>query len=305
MLRVVQLGALARSGETLLLRALAAHPQVHVVHDLHAVNHPADQALYHFLRVWPAPTVPRWQLDRHLAPGRVPASAQVLLLKQGVFSPRHNVAGFGLLRNPYAVFASLWSYDALLADQVPTMALNHSYWQCLRLPRLLIWAEAMQPGLAQAIHAKTDPVRQFLVFWRARAQQLQRRFSTLVHYERFVRDPQTELHRICAALGLPFETAMLRSHEAYAPGERGHGGIELSAPIRPASAWKATSLVDLAPFIAEVDEGPVDLYRGLYSVAPAGFAPARGQQRLLVSLSTAYQFRRSKFPSKGSSSAFG
>lgn len=286
-LRVVHLGALARSGETLLLRTLAAHPQVHVVHDLHAVNEAPDQALYRLLRVWPAATVPRWQVDAHVAPGRVPAAAQVLLLKQGVFAPRHPVAGFALLRNPYAVFCSLWSYDALLAGETPSTALNAAYWRTRRLPRLLVWAEAMQPGLAARLRAETDPVRQFLVFWRARTQQLLARFPTAVRYEQFVQTPQAELQRICAALDLPFDGAMLRAHEAYPRGERGHGGIDLGAPIRPAVPWAPSPLVDVAPFAEEVDQGPVELYRGLYSAAPADDREARQQAQLQQRLADA------------------
>lgn len=286
-LRIVHLGALARSGETLLLRTLAAHPRVHVVHDLHQINEAPDLALYRLLRVWPAATVPRWQVEQHVAPGRVSPQARVLLLKQGVFAPRQPAAGFALVRNPHAVFSSLWSYDALLAGQTPTAALNAHHWRTRRLPRLLIWAEAMVPGLVGRLRAETDPVRQFLLFWRARTQQLLAHFPTVVRYEQFVQAPEAEVRRLCAALALPFDAGLLRAHEAHRPGQRGHGGIDLGAPIRPARAWTPTPLVPLEPFVAEVDEGPVALYRGLYREPVVDNAEPRRQAQLLQRLQDA------------------
>ena len=55
-------GSAAFAGVTPLdeVRALDAHPAVHVVHDLYEVNTEADQALYRLLRVWPGAALPRW-----------------------------------------------------------------------------------------------------------------------------------------------------------------------------------------------------------------------------------------------------
>ena len=44
-LSVRMLHSFSRSGETMLLRALAAHPMIHVVHDLAASNTPVEQQL--------------------------------------------------------------------------------------------------------------------------------------------------------------------------------------------------------------------------------------------------------------------
>ena len=44
-LSVRMLHSFSRSGETMLLRALAAHPMIHVVHDLAATNTPVEQQL--------------------------------------------------------------------------------------------------------------------------------------------------------------------------------------------------------------------------------------------------------------------
>lgn len=268
-LRIVHLASLARSGETLVLRALAAHPQVHVVHDLRAVNTAADQALYRLLRVWPLPTLPRRQVQAVLAPGLLHPGCRVLVLKQGVFAPRHRPAGFALLRNPYAVFCSLWSYDAKRLGQTPTATLNAQHWATWRLPRLLVWADACLPGLLPALRAERDPLQQFLLFWRNRLQQVLAQQATHLQYEALVADPEPTLRALCAGIGLPFEAAMLHAEQAYAPGEIGHGGIHLAAPIHAMPAWTPDPLVPLAPFIDAVDGGPVPAWHGLYRQPPA------------------------------------
>lgn len=273
-LRIVHLASLARSGETLVLRALAAHPQVHVVHDLRAINTEADQALYRLLRVWPLPAVPRSQVEALLGPGRLKPGCDLLVLKQGVFAPRHRPPGFALLRNPYAVFCSLWSYDARRLGETPTAELNRRHWFASRLPRLLVWADASLPALLPTLRAETDPVRQFLCYWRARLDQILAQQAVRLGYEDLVTDPATELRRLCAAIGLPFDAAMLNAERGYAPGEVGHGGIRLDQPIRPAPAWQPDPLVPLAPFIEAVDQGPVAAWRGLYSRPPVPAEPA-------------------------------
>lgn len=268
-LRIAHLASLARSGETMVLRALDAHPAVHVVHDLHAINSEADQALYRLLRVWPAAHLPRWQLDRHIAPGLVAPGRSVLLLKQGVFAPRHAVAGFGLVRNPYAVFCSLWHYDARLAGQTPTPALNLHHWRERRLPRLLVWADASLPSLRPALAAEADPVRQFLLYWQARVAQIAAAQRCVITYEDFVNSPEAALRRICQAIDLPFDPALLQAHGRHPAGRRGHGGIDLSGPIHSAPAWTPDAMVDPAPFADAVTRAPVAAWRGLYDAVPA------------------------------------
>jgi hypothetical protein len=272
-LRIAHMASLARSGETMLLRAWQAHPQVHVVHDLRATNTDAEHRLYRLLRSWPLATLPRAALaDAGI--DDVPAGATVLLLKQGVFTPRWPVAGFGLVRNPYAVFCSLWRYDAKLQGQDADAATHLHHWHTLRLPRLLVWADATAPGLQTAIRAETDPVRQFLRFWQARVAQIVATQRCVLTYEDFVTDPAPALQRVCRALALPFDAAMLQAHRRWTPGTHGHGGMDLAAPIRPAPAWAPDPQVPLAPFRAAVDGAPVPAWRGLYDRPPIAMPSA-------------------------------
>jgi hypothetical protein len=265
-LRIAHLASFARCGETLVQRALSAHPQVQVVFDLHEPNTPAQERLFELLRVWPLDTVPRWQLAEHLRPG-----TSVLLLKQGIFEPRHRPHGFGLLRNPYAAFVSLWHYEARRLGEAADPARNLQHWRTRREPRLLVWADATMPALLPALRAERDPVRQFLMFWQARVAQIVAQQRTLLHYEDFVRHPEPELRRLCAALDLPWDAAVLDAHRSFRPGERGHGGIDLGAAIRPSPDWQLDAQVPLAPFVAAVQRSPLrrwdDLYAGQATVA--------------------------------------
>lgn len=263
-LRIVHLASLARCGETLVQRALSAHPAVHVVFDLHEPNTAAQMRLFQLLRVWPGDTLPRAQLER-LLPGEVAPQCEVLLIKQGIFAVRHAAAGFGLLRNPYASFCSLWHYDAKLAGRKADAATNLHHWRHIRQQRLLVWADAMLPALLPALRAERDPVRQFLAFWQARVAQVLAQQRTIVHYEDFVQSPEPELRRICAAAGLDWTPALLQAHRLYRPGQVGHGGIDLGAPIRPAPAWTPDPQVPVAPFAEAVARSPLRRYDGLYA----------------------------------------
>lgn len=258
--RIAHMASLARSGETLVLRTLAAHPAVHVVHDLYAGNTPKETRLFQLLRVWPLEELPRAAAE---------VSAELLLVKQGVFAHRAPYRGFGLVRNPYAVFCSLWNYDARLAGQRPTPAVNLQHWHERRLPRLAAWVDASLPELLPRLLAERDPIEQFLLYWQARTEQIVEQCDTLVTYEDFTRDPEAELRRICAALALPWEPAMLRAHLRFRPGQRGHGGIDLGEPIRPVPAWSLDDGVPLEPFARAVEQGPVVAWRDLYRVAEA------------------------------------
>jgi len=270
-LQILQLGSMARSGETLFLRTLAAHPQVHVVHDLRPTNTPAETRLFNLLRLWPANEIDRASvqplLDR-------PLGSQVthLLLKQGVFQPLHDWRGVVLLRNPYAVFCSLWRYDAQQAGEPDEPARHLAYWNTRRLPRLMAWADAMDPDLSARLRGMAEPIEQFLCFYAARTRQLAASGQPILPYEDFVNRHDEVLPWLCETLGLPWDDRVMQAHRAFPPGERGHGGIDLGAPVHASPDWKRAADVPLEPFLATAAglglERYVDAYRGV----PAGEA---------------------------------
>ncbi len=267
-LRIVHLASFARCGETLVQRALSAHPQVQVVFDLYEPNTPAQQRLFELLRVWPLDVLPRWQLAEAVG-APVADEVTVLLLKQGIFEPRHRPQGFGLLRNPYAAFVSLWHYEARRLGEAADAARNLHHWRTRREPRLLVWADASMPALLPRLRAERDPVRQFLRYWQARVSQIVEQQRTLLHYEDFVQAPERELRRVCGALELPWNPAMLVSHQGFRAGEPGHGGIDLGAPIRPSAPWQVDPQVPLAPFIDAVRACPLRCWDTLYTQQPS------------------------------------
>jgi hypothetical protein len=273
--RIVHMASLARSGETLMLRTFTGHPAVRVVHDLLPTNDRHEHRLFQLLRVWPEATLPRRELERHLAPGFVSPSQHVLFIKQGVFSMRSPFAGFALVRNPYSSFCSLWSYDLRLAGRAADNETNRLNWQRLRLPRLVAWVDAMVPELLPSLLAEPDPARQWLMFWKARMAQLRRQCSTLLRYEDFVADPRRTLEAACAAAGLPFDAAMLQAHQRFRPGAIGHGGIDLGKPIRPEPPWKIDPLVDVGPFREAMADSPLPAYHAFYDRPPAPCAAPR------------------------------
>ncbi len=63
-----------------------------------------------------------------------------------------------------------------------------------------------------------------------------------VRYENFVSDPEQYLRKIVAHLGLSWDDKVLKSHEAYAEGQTGHGGIKLWKPINQGSNEKYQKL---------------------------------------------------------------
>lgn len=273
-LQIRQLGSMARSGETLFLRSFAAHPQVHVVHDLLPTNTAAETRLFSLLRLWPANEIDRAPVEQLLGQP-LPASVTHLLLKQGVFQPVHDWQGVVLLRNPYAVFSSLWRFDAQLAGQRDDPVLQAAYWRARRLPRLLAWADALDPTLSQRLRQTDEPLQQFLLFYACRARQLLASGQPLCRYEDFVNRHAEVLPTVCTQLGLPWHDALLQAHQRYPAGREGHGGIDLSAPVRPGPDWSPRPELPLAPFVELVSQLGLDKDLALYQSERALATAAR------------------------------
>lgn len=270
--RIVQLASVARSGETLFLRQFSAHPRVHVVHDLLPGNTDAETRLFQLLRVWPARRIPRAAV--HALTGPLPAGTSHLLLKQGVFTPLHAWRGLVLLRNPYAVFSSLWTYDARMKRLPDDAALHAHHWATLRLPRLLAWMDAIDPALTPVLQQLGQPLEQFMLFYETRVRQLQASGQPLLHYEDLVREPEAALDWAAHALGLPPDPAVHRAHERHPRGATGHGGIRLDAPIHcDGRDWQALPGLATAPFEALCAALRLDRYAGLYTQQPSADVP--------------------------------
>jgi hypothetical protein len=236
--RVVHVASMARSGETMVLRALAAHPRVHVVHNLARQDSPEETRLFHGLKAHDAPTIPASHplvAPLSLSPG------VVLVLKQGTWEHAAPFAGFVLARNPVAIYASLRAYDARACGGDPDACWHHN------TERLVRWLGDIDAGLIPRLVA-APPVEQFCLFYNRRMGALSTLGLPVVHYERLVTDPVSMLPKITALLGLDCPGPVLHAHRGYAPGAEGHGRNDLSRPIDTRSIVSYREQVDEATF---------------------------------------------------------
>jgi hypothetical protein len=223
---VFHMSSFSRSGETLLLRCLAAHPDIEVVHQIAAHDTAEDTALFEHLAARAEPWIERD--DPHVAHRRL-GPRSVLLLKNAVWIHPHPRAGFTLVRNPFSVVRSAYR------DRPKPERLAHQVAQQTR------WAKGIDPLLVPAMEMEPTLATFTLLYVRKMLHDRDEGLPFL-RYEDFVRRPDLWLGRILAHLGLPWDDRVLRSHELYPEGARGHGGIRLSEPVHEGSRSRYRSM---------------------------------------------------------------
>jgi len=220
---VYQMASFSRSGETLVLRALSAHPDLAVVHQLHAPDSGEDLELFKYLKNQDVQRIsPEHPKVAHRKDVR---SARAMILKNAVWEHAHPFEGFILVRNPLAVIAS-----ARTLTETPEAERNHRN-QVRRWGRDI--DKRMLPFLADC-----DNTTAFCALFTRKMTALYASGLPIVRYEDFVRKPDSVLRRLVHHLGVPWDEAVLRSHELYSEGEFGHGRIKLSQPINTQSLHK-------------------------------------------------------------------
>ncbi|MFW6336901.1 MAG: hypothetical protein ACOC3G_07215, partial [Phycisphaeraceae bacterium] len=103
------MASMARSGETVLLRSLAAHPAIFVPGQIDKRDDPAGRALIEKVQREGAT-----QLDRDdpcVVDCGVAPTCKAVVIKQGVWEHRWPFDGFILIRNPASVYRSLTAFD--------------------------------------------------------------------------------------------------------------------------------------------------------------------------------------------------
>lgn len=229
---------MARSGETLMLRVLDAHPRLRSVIQIEREQRDYENRLFDLLRTWPHRTLPGdhpllrpYQLD----------SSEILVLKQGIWEHEHPFWGFVLVRNPVSVFASLDEWDHLTTHPDGPLA-----WARERAGgrgrrpntgRYRRWLASIDTALAESI-VHCDPVEQFCAFYNRRMAPLADLGLPVVHYERLVQAPRRVLGDLLGQLEIPYTDDLLESHRRFEPGRKGHGTIDLGKPISTASLHK-------------------------------------------------------------------
>jgi hypothetical protein len=216
---IFQMASFSRSGETLLLRCLNAHPDIEVVHQIEARDRAEDLALFRHLMTREATDIPA---DDPLLAHRSLGPRSVLVVKNAVWTHPHPRRGFILARNPFSVVRSAFR------DRPKPESVEKNVAQQVR------WAEGIDPLLVPAM--RMEPTLTSFTMLYARKMLADRRDGLpFLRYEEFVKRPEPWLRKVVAHLGLDWSDRVLRSHEDYPEGALGHGRIKLSEPIHTGS----------------------------------------------------------------------
>lgn len=217
--RILHMSSFSRCGETLLLRCLDAHPDLHVVHQILAPDRPEDFALFRRLRTWPHKEIPHDD-DRVQATAAEPH--QALVLKNAVWEHSYPYEGFVLVRNPFSVARSFGIHDESSAAFV-----RHKQ-------QFFRWAAGIDLQLVETMK-DPDNLACLCMLYNRKLSPLSRLGLPVVHYELFVQHPEATLRWLLGRLGLEWSPEVMRSHEAYEEGQLGHGRIPLWKPVHTGS----------------------------------------------------------------------
>ena len=235
---IYHISSMARSGETLLLRSLASHPQIHVSHNISKVDSIYEKELFSFLKTYPHQKIRitnRFLKDKNLK------SDSVLLIKQGVWEHKYPFRGFILSRNPVSIYASLRMFDAMELGN----DLDKNWYK--NEERMLRWLNDIAPELK--IHfVHKNPIDQFCLFYNRRMGALIKTGLPIIYYEHFVMHPGQILKAILSIMNISFDECVLHSHTLYKNGNIGHGNIQLDKYINTSSLKKYQSIVSKQEF---------------------------------------------------------
>lgn len=242
----------ARSGETVVLRTMSAHPDVYIPMNISKTDDKPGTALVRHIRT------PEFQHQKTLTRKlleelEVGTDFSSVLVKQGVWEHKTEFYGFVLVRNPVSVYASLKNFD-----RQPEFSRASRFKAALGLKisnkrnedskgRLVRWAGDVDKEMQDLIKP-LDFDEAFSVFYNRRMAPLADINLPVIHYERFVTDPETEIKRICDAIEVDFRPELLNAHTNFKPGTEGHGKNDLGKPISTDSINKYTETVDRKEF---------------------------------------------------------
>jgi len=226
--KIYQLASFSRSGETLLLRCLNAHPDIEVVHQINEPDSEKDLSLFRKIR---------FNSNVHEISGDDPdvshrnlGPSSVLLVKNAVWSDYTVRRGFILARNPFSVVMSAYRHQSPNAQ-----SLAHQIRQQLR------WSTGIDDRISLFIK-DSSPLDGFLTLYTRKMLHDYNSGLPYIRYEDFVVNPEPTLRSITDYLGLKWSDSVLNSHTLYNQGVYGHGKIKLWQPIHPGSLDKYKTL---------------------------------------------------------------
>lgn len=216
---IFHMSSFSRSGETLMLRCLNAHPLIHVAHQILSPDSKEDFKLFRFLQRYEADSIPS---DNEFVLQAKVSDNSVLVVKNAVWCHAYSYKGFALVRNPFSVYRSF-----NIANE-PIKGFLHRKSQMYR------WAIGIDKNLIPGI-AGSSNLESFCALYNRKMQEIIDSGIKIIHYENFVQDPEKYLKIILSELSIPWDNAVLQSHNNYSEGDTGHGGIKLWLPIHQGS----------------------------------------------------------------------
>lgn len=216
---IYQMTSFSRSGETLILRCLDAHPDLHVVHQIKAPDEKNDFKLFRYLQRYPHQKI---SADEPVVKAVNPSPGAHLVVKNAVWCHGYPYKGIALVRNPFSV------YRSFNIENEPVKGFLHRKAQMYR------WSLGIDPNITPSI-SKASNLENFCALYNRKMYDIIKSGVKIIHYENFVSDPERYLRIILDEMGVPWNESVLHSHENYSEGDVGHGGIKLWKPIHQGS----------------------------------------------------------------------
>lgn len=237
--KIYHMASMARSGETLMLKILAVHPDIKVIHNLDKEDDDNSLRAFQFLKDYKPTSIAR--NHKLIKPYKLKKN-QIILIKQGVWKHKYPFKGFVLARNPVSIFASMKSYYADQSDY----NLKNNYWYDMG-DKLHRWLSEIAP---QELNSLGDfsPIEQFCFFYNIRMEELFRSGLPIIKYEDLVEDTEAVIRITCKILGVKENKDLLSAHNFYKKGMMGHGKTDLSRSIEKSSLTKYKEIVSLEEF---------------------------------------------------------
>lgn len=229
------MASMARSGETLMLKILASHSKIKVVHNLEEIDNPKKDATFIFLKSYSKKEVIRYKSNFSHYGLR---SGDLLLLKQGVWEHKYPFKGFILSRNPFSIYTSLKLYD----KDDDLFDIENNFW-FENKKRLIRWSKDIDFDLYENLKDK-KPIEQFCMFYNRRMGNLLNTGLPIIKYEDLVSNAEETIQKVCDILVVEYENQLLDSHLNFEYGKIGHGKNDLSKPINSDSIHKYVKVLN-------------------------------------------------------------
>jgi hypothetical protein len=226
------MASFSRSGETLMLRCLGAHPDIHIVHQIKDADTKSDFKLFRFLQRYDGLRI---SSENSVVKEVCPAEGSNLLVKNAVWCHQYPFKGFALVRNPFSI------YRSFKIENEPAQGFLHRKAQMYR------WSLGIDPNITPAM-SKASNLESLCALYNRKMYDIIQSGVKIIHYENFVADPERYLRVIFEEIGVAWDDKVIKSHEGYSEGEVGHGGIKLWKPIHQGSrdSYKKVNPVDFS-----------------------------------------------------------